>query len=283
LGAPADRVAEMLAAAKDYAPRLGSCHNWDRKSPDRFSNCIVGAKDRPEFKFALWGDSHAGAVAIAVDKAGLTVSKKGLQLTTDNCPPLLGTQVVVSRVVTDCEARNQATFDLLRQHRIDRVILAGAWVQYIEDDAKELRPGNEPEVDKDKAASLRRALTQTIDRLRAAGIDPVIVGPVPEIGWNVPSVLAAKESRKEPLPEGPSLAEFMTSQRKVMPILRDLEDAAASVMYPHDLLCKSTCMVQLNGKLLYSDTEHLTTQGADLLRPMFVQQLSRATRIQRQD
>jgi len=279
---PPDRVDQMLAAAKDYAPRLGSCHNWDRKSPDQFSNCIVGAKDRPEFNFALWGDSHAGAVAIAVDKAGLTASKKGLQFTADNCPPLLGTQVVVSHVVTDCDARNEATFDLLQQHQIHRVILAGAWVQYVEDDAKELRPTNEPDVGKDRAASLRWALKQTIDRLRAAGIDPVIVGPVPEIGWNVPSILAAKESRKEPMPKGPSLADFMTSQRKIMPILRELGDGAASVMYPHDALCRSTCMVQLNGQILYSDTEHLTTQGADLLRPMFVQHLSRASRIQRQ-
>jgi hypothetical protein len=51
-----------------------------------------------------------------------------------------------------------------------------------------------------------------------AGIDVVIIGPVPEIGWN-------------------------------------------------ELLCKSTCLVQRNDQILYRDTEHLTTQGADLLRP----------------
>jgi hypothetical protein len=113
-----------------------------------------------------------------------------------------------------------------------------------------------------------------LDRLRTDGIDVVIVGPVPEIGWNVPSVLAAKEWRKQPMPEGPSLADFMSSQRKIMPILRELEHDGVHIVYPHEALCTSTCSVQLNGQILYRDSEHLTTQGADLLRPMFVQQLS---------
>ena len=269
------RVAQILAAAKDYAPLLGACHNWDRKNPEQFSNCIIGAKDRPEINFALWGDSHAGAVAIAVDAAAYSVSKKALQLTADDCPPLLRTQVIVSNLVTDCEARNEAAFDLLQQHRIHLAILAGAWVQYVQGDYKVLRPNNEPDAGGDKVAPFRRALKQTISRLQTFGVDVMIVGPVPEIGWNVPSVLAAKEWRKQPIPEGPSLADFMNSQRKIMPILKELEHDGLYVVYPHELLCKSTCLVQLNGQVLYRDTEHLTTHGADLLRPVFVQQLSR--------
>ena len=272
---PPPRVARILEAAKDYAPLLGACHNWDRKGPEQFSNCIIGANDRPEINFALWGDSHAGAVAIAVDAAAYSVSKKGLQLTADDCPPLLRTQVIVSNVVSDCEARNEAAFDLLLQHRIRGAILAGAWAQYVEGDYKVLRPNNKPDAGGDKIAPFQRAMKQTMDRLRTAGIDVVIVGPVPYIGWNVPTVLAAKEWRKQAMPEGPSLADFMSSQRKIMPILRDLEHDGVYVVYPHKLLCESTCLVQLNGQILYSDTEHLTTQGADLLRPMLAQQLSR--------
>jgi len=268
-------VAQILAAAKDYAPLLGASHNWDRKSAEQFSNCIIGTKNRLEIDFALWGDSHAGAVAIAVDAAAHSVSKKGLQLTADDCPPLLRTQVIVSNVVTDCEARNEAAFDLLQQHRIRGVILAGAWVQYVGNDYKTLRLNDESDADGEKVAPFQRAMKQTMDRLRTAGIDVVIIGPVPEIGWNVPSVLAAKEWRKQAMPEGPSLADFMSSQHKIIPILRQLEHEAIYVIYPHELLCKSTCLVQRNDQILYRDTEHLTTQGADLLRPILVQQLSR--------
>jgi peptidoglycan/LPS O-acetylase OafA/YrhL len=272
---PPPGVARILAAAKDFAPFLGHCHNWDRKNPDQLSNCIIGANDQPAIDFALWGDSHAGAIATAVDAAASSVSKKGLQLTSDDCPPLLRTQVIVGNVVSDCEARNEAAFDLLLRHRIRKAILAGAWVQYVEGDYKALRPNNEPDADGDKVAAFTRAIKQTLDRLRTAGIDVVIVGPVPEIGWNVPSVLAAKEWRKQPMPEGPSLADFMSSQRKILPILRELEHDAVPIVYPHEVLCRSSCLVQLNGQILYRDSEHLTTQGADLLRPMFVQQLSK--------
>jgi hypothetical protein len=273
---PPLEVARILAAANDYAPSLGACHNWDRKDPKQFSNCIIGANDQPEFDFALWGDSHAGALAIAVGAAASSVSKTGLQLTADDCPPLLMTQVIVDHVASDCEARNEAAFDLLLQHRIRRAILAGAWVQYAEGDYKVLRSNDEPDADGDKSASFQRAIKQTLALLRTAGIDVVIVGPVPEIGWNVPSVLAAKQWRKQPMPEGPSLDDFMSSQRMIMPILGEMEhDAGVHIVYPHEILCTSTCLVQLNGQILYRDNEHLSTHGADLLRLMFAQQLSR--------
>jgi hypothetical protein len=135
-------VARILAAANDYAPSLGHCHNWDRKNPNQLSNCIIGANDQSAIDFALWGDSHAGAIATAVEAAASSVSKKGLQLTSDDCPPLLRTQVIVGNVVSDCEARNEAAFDLLERHRIRKAILAGAWVQYVEGDYKALRPDN---------------------------------------------------------------------------------------------------------------------------------------------
>lgn len=268
-------VARMLAAAKDYAPLLGTCHNWDRQNPEAFSHCVIGARERAEFDFALWGDSHAGAIALAVGAAASSVGRNGLQLTADDCPPLLRTQVRIRHVATDCEARNEAVLALLRQHRIRRVILAGAWVQYL-DDYKTLRLTNEPTAKDDAVGLFRRALKETIDQLRAAGMDVVIVGPVPDIGWNVPFVLAAAERRKAPLPEGPSLGAFLTSQHRVIPILKELEGDGVHVIYPHDVLCRPTCIVQLNGQAIYSDREHLTTVGAELLQPMLARQLSTA-------
>src|SRR5262249_55792374 len=77
-------LGRFRAATKDYAPALGSCHNWNRKQSDGLSQCTIGARDRPEFGFVLWGDSHAGAVAKAVDDAARDLGKKGLQLTSDD-------------------------------------------------------------------------------------------------------------------------------------------------------------------------------------------------------
>src|SRR5207253_10107016 len=95
---------------------------------------------------------HAGDVANVVDAAAYSVSKKGLQLTADDCPPLLRTQVIVSNVISNCEARNEAAFTLLQQNRIRGAILVGAWVQYVEGDYKILRLESEPDASEDKVA-----------------------------------------------------------------------------------------------------------------------------------
>jgi peptidoglycan/LPS O-acetylase OafA/YrhL len=277
--APPLAVARILAAAKDFSPSRAGCHNWDRKNPAQFSDCVMGNRDRPEFDFALWGDSHAGAVAGAVDAVGQELGQKGLQLTADNCPPLLRTQVFVNGALSDCEARNETALTLLRQHHVRRVLLVGAWVQYLGNYDQAIRPSDEPSAAINNTAAFLVTLRQTVSLLRAAGIDVVLVGPAPEIGWHVPSVLAARKWRGQALPDGPSLGDFLENQRKVLPALKQLEADGLPVMYPHERLCRPTCIVHLVGQILYSDNEHLTTPGADLLRPMFARQLSRARTI----
>jgi hypothetical protein len=269
---PPASVSQLLAAAHDTALSR-PCHNWDRKTPDGLANCTLGATDRGRIDFVLLGDSHAGAVATAVDAAAGSVGRKGLQLTSDNCPPLLRTQILVDREMRDCEARNEAALALMQQFHIRRAILVGAWVQYMDGYDKTLRLRDSLEATENDVVKFRRALTDTVDAFRKAGVDLLILGPVPEIAWNVPTMLAAKEWRRQPLPQGPSLDEFLASQRKVMAVLRDLESNGSTVVYPHEQLCASTCLIRMGRDVLYTDSEHLSLSGADLLRPVFARHL----------
>jgi peptidoglycan/LPS O-acetylase OafA/YrhL len=269
---PAD-VARILATAKDFAPSRAACHNWDRRRPDQFADCVMGDRGQPGFDFALWGDSHAGAVAEVVDAVGRDFLLKGLQLTSDDCLPVLGVDVVLNGAVTDCAARNEATFALLTQHHVRQVILAGAWIQYLGDYDKVLHLLGRADASLHNAAVLSRQLNQTIRRLQGASIEVMIVGPVPYIGWNVPSVLAASASRGMALPDGPRFGDFMAHQRRVLAILREAEQDGVFIIYPHERLCQLTCMVRLDGQVLYSDNEHLSTAGAKLLQPMFARKL----------
>ena len=277
IAAPPPAVAHIVAAAKDFAPSRAACHNWDRKRADQFDACVMGKRERPAFDFALWGDSHAGHIAGAVDAVGRDLSLKGLQITSDNCLPLLGVEVVLNGAVTDCTARNEAAFTLLRQHAVRRVFLAGAWVQYIDSADMFLRTSDHLHREHSSSAILRRQLIETVRRLRDIGIAVVIVGPVPEIGWNVPSVLAASEWRGRPPPLGPKFEDYLEQQRQVLPALKEAASAGATIIYPHERLCNATCIVRNEQGVLYSDTEHLTTAGADLLCPLFLRQLSPAT------
>lgn len=269
---PAD-VARILETAKDFAPSRAACHNWDRRRPEQFTDCIMGDRGQPEFGFALWGDSHGGAVAGAVDAVGRDLSIKGLQLTSDGCLPVIGVDVLSYGAATDCAARNVAALTMLLKTRVPQVILAGAWIQYLGDHDIALRASGPANASLHGRAVLGKQLNETIHRLRAAGIAVLIVGPVPYIGWNVPSVLTASAWRGIALPDGPRVDEFLEHQRRVLDILREAEQGGAAILYPHERLCQTTCIVRFDGQVLYSDSEHLSTAGAELLQPMFVRKL----------
>jgi peptidoglycan/LPS O-acetylase OafA/YrhL len=275
---PPTNVAHILAAAKDFAPSRAACHNWDRQSRDQFADCVMGDKSQPGFDFALWGDSHAGAVAGVVDTVGRDISLKGLQLTSDDCLPVLGVNVVLGGAVTDCAARNEATYVLLTEHRVRQVVMEGAWFQYLGTDGKSLRLSNGTDTGLQSSEVLSRQMTQTIRRLQRSGIAVTIVGPVPYIGWNVPSVLAARASRGILPREGPRFSDFAEHQRQTLAILREAEANGATIVYPHERLCQLTCLVRLDDQILYSDDEHLTTAGATILQPMFMGELGRLAR-----
>jgi hypothetical protein len=131
-------------------------------------------------------------------------------------------------------------------------------------------------VARDPFAALQSALTATVAKLRNAGIDVAIVGPVPLIGWDVPTVLATLAWRHRTARPGPSVTELMSSQHSIIDMLAALQKDGVAVIFPHEQLCKPDCLVQLDGKILYADQEHLSTQGADLLRPHLMRLLARA-------
>ena len=277
------RVLHLLAASNDSDSKRYACHNWDRTSSAGLSNCVIGAPDRAVFDFAFWGDSIAGSMASVVDSAAHSTEKKGLQLTAAACPPLLQTHVIARHRPTDCYDRNEAAFHLLQQYGIRHVIIEGEWEWYADGEGIgfgtswpiTLRLNELIQRDAKRPSVLHQALKLTIDRLRAENIDVTVLGPIPILGWNVPEMLAALEWRRSRLPNGMTLDEFMNQQRSVFPIMKELERDGVRVVYPHDYLCDSTCFIRLNDQVLYRDGEHLTTRGAELLRPMFMEVFSK--------
>ena len=139
LAAPPADVASILAAAKDFAPSRAACHNWDRKRPGQFADCVMGDSGPARIRLRALGRLACGSGGRSLDAVGRDLLRKGLQLTSDDCLPVLGVDVVLNGAVTDCAARNEATFALLLQHHVRRVILASAWFQYLGDYNKVLR------------------------------------------------------------------------------------------------------------------------------------------------
>lgn len=126
------------------------------------------------------------------------------------------------------------------------------------------------------------AMRATVDSWLELGAKVVLVYPVPEMIYDIPS----EAFRDKQFETGPEDA-FQSTEHTRLPIADAEQRAAAAYaaldgldepgivrLYPRDFLCASgTCEGVVDGKLLYRDDDHLSAHGARLL----VQRLLAAT------
>jgi peptidoglycan/LPS O-acetylase OafA/YrhL len=230
---------------------------------------------------AVWGDSHAEAMAPGVVvMPGLTEAAM-LQLTKTSCPPL--TEASVLRDGTEyreCEVFNNKVMELLRIRKdITTVVLAARWPVY----ALEAVFGISEEVPGAAKYSLKAhdsnvrthissmevlgvSLSKTIGLLIRAGKKVIVVGAVPEMKYNAPQCVA--RGRISLL----SSMQCGLSQDKVVSRILGVNDVVgraanqhqAAAVYPDSILCQDGyCAVEgPNGQVFYYDHNHLSTAGA---------------------
>src|SRR3546814_19806459 len=103
-----------------------------------------------------------------------------------------------------------------------------------------------------------RGLEATVAHLRAHGLRVVILGGVPEIGWDVPSLLASRRRLGIPLPPLPTLEEVKGRHAAADRLLAQLvERQSAALISLAPLLCPPTCPVLAGNPAPYSDEDHL--------------------------
>lgn len=240
----------------------------------------------------LWGDSHAGALFGAFDE----IAKDGpstVYAATPRCPPLLG--VGTSEACIDGNARRLEF--ALSHPEVRTVILAAGWSLYVNGRATENGPaernGNLPtlrtpdgrtyaQFSAEARAVFRRGLDRLVERLLASGKHVVLVYPVPETGYDIPSTLARMSSRGEnPASFTTPLALFYERQHFARDMLDDLgERPGLSRVRPMAVLCRGArCLASIDGTPLYFDSHHLSIPGARLLVP----ELRRAIGLERRN
>jgi peptidoglycan/LPS O-acetylase OafA/YrhL len=248
------------------------------------SPCTIGATANA--RILLWGDSHAGAMFGAMSELAAhgTSTVYGA---TPRCPPLIG-------VGTDrnCIRGNDLRLRYaLSRPELKTVIIAARWSLYLEGRAIELGPaernGNLPQlqdrggVQFDRfSAGARRAFEtsfrRTVRRLLQAGKRVVIVYPVPEVGYDVPSTAARL------LAQGYDLSTFGMPEH----LYRERQQIAFGILnrlgrhvgliriYPTQALCpQDRCVAMMDGKPLYFDSHHLSIPGSKTLVPLLARAL----------
>lgn len=275
------RCENILAAREDYDHEARECMRKPLASVNAGRLCVYGTAGLAPTA-VLWGDSHAAAlvpaVAIAAEGAGRAVLFAG----NTGCPPLVGITVRShGRRSTDCLAYNAAVLSqVLANPAIDTVILAARWAVaseatrygYESDDLFVIADEQAPEVaPTTNRAVFRRALDRTLEALRGAGKRVVIVGPVPEIGMDVPKALAIAPTGEGQIESAPTTAAFLERQSFVLASFRDAAAASGSgLILPHEALCDAErCDVEREGRILYSDDDHISYAGIAVVQPLF--------------
>lgn len=282
-GLPARAPPEVATAAAgaldaDVAFRR-RCSNFDPEEVSKDILCRIGATDTNP-TFILWGDSHAYAMASVVSDVARDSGKSGLFAGSGGCAPLLGVSRTARRAFP-CEAFNSRVVDLIRREEsLTTVILVSRWTltadgrRYLNESGADtfVRDTQSQEVGlSENAAVFRRGLERTLAALNEAGKRIVVVGPVPEIGFDVPTTLARNLWFKRGFEIEPGREAFFARQRFVLDTLQDLQRQAAFVLLqPYQLLCDTArCRIGSNDRPLYVDDNHLSITGAASLRPLF--------------
>ena len=260
-----------------------------RASEDRDTACLrqgrdchIGPADRSP-RFLLWGDSHASALLPAFRAAGDALGVPGQAVLYPGCPPVTGYRRQGRNGPACADAVDRGLRAALMPE-MEMVFLASRWTLVFEESRYGFEGGRplvllEAETG-DVAGSrrlLEKGLHDVVQRLEEAGKRVVLIGPVPEMGWHVPHVLAQRLRFQHLLGDTvltPDPASFMERNGATIELLTEVaERHGARLVLPHRWLCDpgGACRVLKDGRPLYFDTDHLTITGAgeltDMIRP----------------
>ena len=271
-------VRRIAAGHNEHAAIRDACYETNANDVRKDRLCRTGHASAPA-TFIVWGDSHARALVYAVGRAASTYGRSGLMAPQPGCPPVLDVNPIGQRRNLQCSKTAAAVLDYLRAHReIKDVILISRWALLIEGTFYAPESGqtvllSDREVRaQDRAQNPRifeRALYRTVDELAAAHKRIWIVGPVPEVGVNVPRALANARRFGFDVDIGPSRTAFEARQNVTLAILGGAARRGATLVPVHEALCNEvTCSVEsVEGKPLYYDDDHLSYSGGRTIVP----------------
>jgi peptidoglycan/LPS O-acetylase OafA/YrhL len=234
--------------------------------------CILGDKSRSTATFVLWGDSHADVIANELSNVAKAAGLKGLLIATGGCPPLLGLENLSRLTFGKCIDANAAIREVLQRPEIRDFIIDARWAVYSEGKG----PGGTVSVrarrfvDADDAANraaFAALLRDTVKAITATGRSVTLIGPVPELKFNLPTTIIKDRMHGRSGAYALQRAEFDSRQVFVMQTLADLEPLPnVRVLYPDKSLCdRNFCNTVENGTILYKDDNHLNPQGVKKL------------------
>jgi len=276
-------LAKMEAAGQTL--KADPCLAGETDQPNLTLACYDASAARPSV--ALWGDSHAAALAPALRSAANAQGYGFVELEKNSCTPLTGATHYIPRLpllAAACLRFNCTTLGLLEDdRRIRVVILAAAWAAPLYrtwmDGWLSADVAREPQVPSPEATRrlYLESLTTSIRALEDAGKQVIVLEDTPNFDFD--PMLKVRTAR---IPARRALARWLGIQgdpdpgialpaddASIAASVSVLEEAAAHLLGvalfdPKPTLCRSSteCAYRDGESLLFIDSSHLSPDGA---------------------
>ncbi|MCA1371195.1 acyltransferase [Bradyrhizobium sp. BRP14] len=260
------------------SPRCFTDSNGDGLTPVQIRKgelCKVGVETGNEPQFLVWGDSHAAAIAPAIDAAARQMGLSGVFVGRGSCPPLPNADFGTRWAVERCVEHNSAVMSLIEQRKFPYVFMVGYWPKYVHR-AELPRQGHifDPRVEPsfaDWSAPVRTSLSTTLAGFTRQGTKAILVMDVPEMGHEVPEALARAVVSGGTFDIAPSLEYTNKRQALARSVLEEVAKSSGSLIVdPMSGICDAfRCHVMREGTVLYKDEDHLSSEGAKSLAALF--------------
>lgn len=246
-----DNVRLLDEARNDKNPDRDRCHG-DDLNPIAFEDkCVYGAKNAAP-SIAIWGDSFAAELAVALGREAGLHNRALLYISYSACPP-----GVFAAARPRCGEHNRQILSKLREHpTVEKIILVARYSYFLQGEKSSFLSGFE---------AVATALAQS-------GKDVIVTYPIPEPPGFVPAMLARFAiAGRNP---GDAFIERSRYQRENADIIALLDRIVRRPRITpariQDLLCgPERCEVFANGRSLYFDNNHLSVYGATFVLPAF--------------
>lgn len=248
---------------------------------DVLLTCRIGSKGQPE-TFMVWGDSQAPTYGKAIHEIALQRNLAGVITYLKGCPPLMDIEPDPKSGDISCPEYNQRVIEYLKNNpQISTVIMAGRFTIWVENTRYKYEEGGKgylrdatgelPGLSQDEL--FRAGLEKSVTTLQGMGRTVILIAPVPEVGYDVPSAnyIALKTGRDVNLIVAPTLDEFLARNSKTLTVIEEVRrDHSIRVIEPWKTLCNNDiCRVAIDETPLYVDNNHLSVFGTEFIAPIF--------------